>query len=242
MNYMTNSLRLHFPDHDLRIYSVFRPVGFLFLALMLHGRLTANEVGPNEKSKPDERRINKEIIEPNIDGNKLARLFEKFTGQKVSVTPEAAATRFSFVQAASDENPISFREAGKMVRKSAIIENFVFSSDEKDPETLILKPVSNGTHGCKLRMEIYNSSTPLPNNDSVITYVMELKHIASKEALAFLESKRDKSEEYYSIAAVPRASAIVITEKVSNVRKYIAAQTEFDRAGPLPKQEPEKRN
>jgi len=75
---------------------------------------------------------------------------------------------------------------------------------------------------------IYNSSTPLPGDNKVISYVMELKNIDPKEALLRLQKARGKGRDYASLACVPSSNAIVITDTVSNVKRWIEMQKAFD--------------
>ncbi len=182
--------------------------------------------------------ITEDINLPNIDGNQLAELFKKFSGKKVIVSEKAAATRFTFIQEASSERPLSYRKAADLVLMSALVENFEFITDPKNPNSNTLRPLLSMGPGCVGEVKIYNKKTPLPKDDSVIHYVMELQHVGTKEALELLESKRDKSKEYAAIVAIPNSAAILIVDRVSVVKQLIDLHSKFDQLASNTKSEP----
>lgn len=191
-----------------------------------------------EESKHEERLITEDVILRNIDGNQLAGLFEKFSGKKVTVSEEAAAAQFTFVQKACKEKSMTFQEAERLVRISAILENFAFTADSDHPQLELLCALQPKRSGCIEEIKVYDKKTPLPNDNSVINYVMELRHVETKKALELLESKRDKSKTYAAIVAVPNSTAILIVDRVSIVRQLIEMQSEFDQPSSNPKTGP----
>lgn len=193
---------------------------------------------PTNESEPEDRLITEDINLPNIDGNQLARLFEKFTGKKVMVSGEAVATRFTLIQKASSGSPLSYQKAANLVLMSALVENFEFITDPKNPNSRSLRALQSKGPGCVEKIEVYNRTTSLPTDDSVIHYVMELRHADTKEALEILESKRDKSKEYAAIVAIPNSAAILIVDRVSVVRQLIDLHSEFDQLGSNTKSKP----
>ena len=62
---------------------------------------------------------------------------------------------------------------------------------------------------------------PLPNGDAVITYVMKLDHIKPDEAVRTFTQIVGQLGAFGSIAAVPNAASVIITENTSLIRKLI---------------------
>jgi type II secretory pathway component GspD/PulD (secretin) len=214
-------------DHSSRVFMRFPLQARIVLSTLLVSISWVHaETHPSKDSR--EAAITEDIVEVNIDGNKLAKLFERFSGHKVVVTPEAASATFHFVQAASKCDPIKYSEAQELVRTSAIIENFRFVQEPTDSKTFILQPAKPPYPLGNAPIVIYNSSTPLPGDDKVISYVMELKNIASEDALHRLKSATEKGRDYGALACFPRSNAIVITDTVSNVKRLIEMQKVFD--------------
>jgi len=71
------------------------PTRIVLPAFLISASSAHAETHPSEN--PKEAAITEDITEVNIDGNKLAKLFERFSGHKVVVTPEAASATFHFV-------------------------------------------------------------------------------------------------------------------------------------------------
>jgi hypothetical protein len=193
------------------------PTRIVLSTLLISASSVHAETHPS--ANPKESALTEDIAEVNIDGNELTKLFERFSGHKVVVTPEVASATFYFVQAASKCDPIKYSEAQEVVRKSAIIEKFSFVQEPTGLEAFILQPAKPPLLRGNAPSVIYNSSTPLPGDDKVISYVMELKNIASEVALHHLKNATDKWRDYASLACVPNSNAIVITDTVSNVKR-----------------------
>lgn len=189
------------------------------------GRLNApgNDLG---KTK-----IVEDIIEPKLSGNALAGLYRKYTGRRVIVSSAAAQAEFSFVQEASPEDPLTYAQAAELLKKAATIENFVFVPDEQDPNLDILTLATGGIRPTGRGVDVYNESDELPEGDAVISYVMTLDYIKPAEAVNTFTQIIGQFGAYGSIAAVPNAAAVVITENTSLIRKLIDLKAEIDKPG-----------
>jgi len=175
--------------------------------------------------------INEDIIEPKLSGNALAGLYRKYTGRRVIVSTAAAGAEFSFVQDASPEDSLTYAEAAELLRKAAVLENFVFVEHPQDPNLDILTIATGGPRPTNVDISVFNENTPLPETDLVITYVMTLNHIKPDQALSIFTQVIGQFGAYGSIAAVPNASAIVITEKASLIKSLIDLQKTIDVPG-----------
>jgi general secretion pathway protein D len=190
-------------------------------------------VAPAAAAKPDaplgETRIVEDIIAPKLHGKDLAALYRKFTGRRVIVAVAAATAEFSFVQEASPDKPLTYAQAAERLKKSATIENFVFTPDNEDPNLDILTlATSKLRHGPCGSVSVYTESEPLPAGDPVISYVMMLKYLKPANAVTVFTRSTGPGGPYDSIAVVPNASAIVITGKTSRVRALIDLKREID--------------
>ncbi|MCX6845389.1 MAG: hypothetical protein NTU84_02285, partial [Verrucomicrobia bacterium] len=194
---------------------------------------------PKPASAPDpqpgiplgENTINEDIVEPKLSGNALAGLYRKYTGRRVIVAKAAADAEFSFVQEASPQDPLSFAKAAELLRKAATIENFVFVPDAQDPNLDVLTLATGGLRPTGRGVDVYNENDPLPDGDAVISYVMTLNYIKPAEAVNTFTAIIGQFGAFGSIAAVPNASAVVITENTSLIRKLIDLKKEIDKPG-----------
>lgn len=178
-----------------------------------------------------ENTITEDIVEPKLSGNALAGLYRKYTGRRVIVSAAAAEAEFSFVQEASPQDPLTFNKAAELLRKAATIENFVFVPDEQDPKLDILTLATGGIRPTGRGVDVYNENDPLPEGDAVISYVMTLNYIKPAEAVNTFTQIIGQFGAFGSIAAVPNASAVVITENTSLIRKLIDLKKEIDKPG-----------
>ncbi|MGA0853755.1 MAG: secretin N-terminal domain-containing protein [Luteolibacter sp.] len=178
-----------------------------------------------------ENTITEDIIEPKLSGNALAGLYRKYTGRRVIVAKAAADAEFSFIQEASPEDPLTFDKAAELLRKAATIENFVFVPDAQDPNLDVLTLATGGLRPTGRGVDVYNENDPLPDGDAVISYVMTLSYIKPAEAVNTFTAIIGQFGAFGSIAAVPNASAVVITENTSLIRKLIDLKKEIDKPG-----------
>lgn len=178
-----------------------------------------------------ENTIIEDIVEPKLSGNALAGLYRKYTGRRVIVAKAAADAEFSFVQEASPQDPLTFDKAAELLRKAATIENFVFVPDAQDPNLDVLTLATGGLRPTGRGVDVYNENDPLPDGDAVISYVMTLNYIKPAEAVNTFTAIIGQFGAFGSIAAVPNASAVVITENTSLIRKLIDLKKEIDKPG-----------
>ena len=187
------------------------------------------EAVPGAAKKPlGENVIVEDIIEPKLSGTALAGLYRKYTGRRVIVSSAAQAAEFAFVQEASPQDPLTFAEAAELLKIAATIENFVFVPDEQNPNLDILTLSTGGIRPTGRGVDVYNENDELPQGDAVISYVMNLNYIKPAEAVNTFTQIIGQFGAYGSIAAVPNAAAVVITENTSLIRKLIDLKKEID--------------
>jgi general secretion pathway protein D len=175
-------------------------------------------------------KITSDINEQKLSGNALAGLYRKYTGRRVIVSSAAAVAEFTFVQEATPQDPLTFASAAELLKKAATIEGFVFVPDEQDPNLDVLTAAA-GIKPTQRGVAVYNENSVLPEGDAVISYVMTLSYIKPVEAVNTFNQIVGAFGTYGSIAAVPNASAVVITENTSLIRKLIDLKKEIDKPG-----------
>lgn len=176
-----------------------------------------------------ENMITEDIIEPKLSGNALAGLYRKYTGRRVIVSAAASTAEFSFVQEATPQDPLTFAQAAELLKVAATIENFVFVPDEQNPNLDILTLSTGGIRPTGRGVDVYNENDQIPEGDAVISYVMTLSYIKPAEAVNTFTQIIGQFGAYGSIAPVPNASAVVITENTSLIRKLIDLKKEIDK-------------
>ena len=175
-----------------------------------------------------ERKIVEDITLPKLSGIELAGYFRQYTGKRVIVASAASAAEFAFVQEASAEDPLTYAQAAELLKKAATIENFIFVQDAEDPNLVFLTLATGGTKPNNIRLDVYDETTPLPEGDAVISYVMKLDYIKPDEAVRTFTTIVGQFGAFGSITAVPNAASIVITENTSLVRSLIRMKEEID--------------
>jgi type II secretion system protein D len=183
-------------------------------------------------------KITEPIEELKLSGDALAGLYRKYTGRRVIVSSAASTAEFRFVQDASPNDPLTYAQAAELLKKAATIENFVFVPDEQDKNLDILtlstggiRPTGRGVEVYNENGAVFNENDKLPEGDAVITYVMTLNYIKPAEAVSTFTQIIGQLGAFGSIAPVPNASAVVITENTSLIRKLIDLKSEIDKPG-----------
>ncbi len=173
-----------------------------------------------------EAMLEEDFLYPKLNGDDLAELYRKFTGRRVTVSPEASQAEFRFVQ----RGPLSNREATLLLKKAALLSGFVFVPDPnpglENHDILVLgsgqeKPGGQGT-------EVILDPADLPDDDRVVSYVMNLKVIKPDEVARVFTTIVGQLGPYGSITPIPNAGSVVITEKTSLIRRLIEIQQEID--------------
>ncbi len=180
-----------------------------------------------------ERKIVEAIAEPKLSGHDLAGLYRQYTGRRVIVSSAAAAAEFAFVQDASAEDPLTFAEAAELLRKAATIENFIFVPSGDDPNLDFLTLGTGGVRPTGIGVPVFSDTDVLPDGDAVISYVMKLDYIKPDEAVRTFTQIIGQFGAFGSIAAVPNAAAVVITENTSLIRKLLDLKEEIDKPSGL---------
>ncbi len=185
----------------------------------------------NAKQAPADNNalITEKIEYTDYNGNDLAGLYTKYTGRRVIVSSAAQKASFAFSVDASLKNPLTYAQAAEILKKTATIENFIFVPDATDPNLDFLTLASGGIRPTNIGVAVFTENDPLPAGDAVISYVMKLSYIKPDEAVRTFTQIIGQFGAYGSIAAVPNAAAVVITENTSLIRKLIDIKAQIDK-------------
>ena len=210
------------------------PPGVPVPGIVPPGAAGAPAVNPAIQQRPGaslgETKITEPIEEPKLSGDALAGLYRKYTGRRVIVQSVAATAEFRFVQDASPKDPLTYATAAELLKIAATLEGFVFVPHGQDPNLDILT-ASGGKRPTEVGVKVYNENDEMPEGDAVISYVMTLNFIKPSEAVNVFTQIIGQFGAYGSIAPVPNASAVVITENTSLIRKLIDLKKEIDKPG-----------
>lgn len=172
-----------------------------------------------EQPNPD-LPVQEPMIYPELDGDTLARLYRQFTGRRVTVSKAAAEATFRFVQ----DPPLTYGEAAQLIKKAALLEGFVFVPDANMAGHDVLVVNEAKPQG----VEVIIDPADLPQDDRVVSYVMNLKFIKPEEIVRTFTTIVGQFGAYGSITPIPNAGAVVITEKTSLIRRLIELAEEID--------------
>lgn len=161
-------------------------------------------------------------LEPKINGERLAELYTEFTGRRVTVSNAAITAEFRFVQS----GPITYGEAAELLKIAAVMEGFVFiPSGENHDKLVYSQSVAAPTDE---DLPVITDPADLPQGEQVVTYVMTLKYIKPDELVRAFTSIVKQFGNFGSIAAVPNASSVIITENTSLIRRLIELKETID--------------
>ena len=186
------------------------------------------ELAPLPKQDLGSTLITEPIEELKFSGDALAGLYRKYTGRRVIPTGAAALQEFRFVQDASPADPLTYAQAAELLKIAATLEGFVFVPHPQNSNLDILT-ASAGDRPTKVGVAVYNENSTLPEGDAVISYVMSLDYIKPAEAVNTFTAIIGTFGTYGSIAAVPNAAAVVITENTSLIRRLVELKKEIDK-------------
>lgn len=145
--------------------------------------------------------------------------YKGITGKRVVLDTNIADNNVQMVF----EGPISKPDLGDFITRTLLLNGYVFlETDRADTLKLVMAD--------KMRSEpdrYFREGDVLPDNEEVITYVMNLKCIKPEEALRVIPQVV-QLHPYGALAAVPNASAVIITENAALIRKIIDLKGSFD--------------
>jgi len=187
----------------------------------------AADAVPAPAADPGGTLINESIEELKLSGQALADLYRLYTGRRVIVSSAASQAEFQFIQHASPQDPLTYREAAELLRKAATIENFIFVPAADLPGVDYLTLATAGVKPAGIGIGVFTENDPLPEGDAVISYIMTLDFLKPDEAMRVFQQVVGQFGAFGSITT--SGSSVVITENTSLIRKLIDLKTEIDK-------------
>lgn len=121
--------------------------------------------------------------------------------------------------------PVEKEEAVEFIEATLLLNGYVFVPTHRE-DTVKLLNAGSGTSKSEPD-PVFLEGDELPVEEQVITYVMNLNYVKPEEAIRIFP-QIVQLHSYGSLAAVPNASAIIITENVALIRKLIALKEAVD--------------
>lgn len=174
------------------------------------------------------KKIISDIYLPKLSGSSLVSLYRKYTGRRVIASAVAVKAEFSLVYKASPQDPITYAQAAEFIKSSAIIKGFTFILHPGEPNLDIFTPIG-GIRPIRCGSTVLDENTSLPEGDEFISYVMTLKHLEPKKAVAIFARTVGDSDHPGTISEVPNTSKIIVTQRISIIRKLVTLKNEIDR-------------
>jgi general secretion pathway protein D len=166
-----------------------------------------------------------EIIDgSNWDDQDVADEYSKYTGPRVLLSSATQDLEIRFFQ----RGPLTNEQAANLLVKVLGMEGYAFVPSGANEVKLLPKAQGNGANGPAELEDIIDDAADIPAGDDYISYFMKLDFIKPEEAVRTFTQSIHGLGPGAKIAAVPNASAILITGKSTFVRKLINQQRYID--------------
>ena len=167
---------------------------------------------------------NDTINEANILALKAAQLYEDFSGKRVIMTNNVAQSEVSFTM----RGPLTNKEAARFLQLTLLAEGLAMIPIPEEPDIVRLVPSGPITSPNQVPKDFYDDEFKLPVDDQLVMFQMVFKYLKPEEAVKVLQSSLGQLSASGTIAAVPNASSLIITENASLIRQMIKIQKAID--------------
>jgi general secretion pathway protein D len=148
--------------------------------------------------------------------------YERLTGKRV-IRDTSIQDKNLIIQTSGK---MTYLEAAEFIEKSFLLNGYAILPTEQPDQLKIIaynsdkKPSSEG-------LPVYTSPFQLPESDQIVTYIMPLSYLSS-EAAAEMFTNIVQVHPYGKITPLQNASAVVITENASVIRRLIELRDHLD--------------
>lgn len=190
------------------------------------GTVTATDPIQGRKVDPNKVIVtaNDSINEANILALKAAQLYEDFSGKRVIMTNDVAQSEVSFTM----RGPLTNKEAARFLQLTLLAEGLAMIPIPEEPDIVRLVPSGPITSPNQVPKDFYDDEFKLPAEDQLVMYQMVFKYLKPEEALKVLQAALGQLSASGTVAAVPNASSLIITENASLIRQMIKIQKAID--------------
>ena len=146
---------------------------------------------------------------PNSDVQDVLRFYESLTGKKLIMDNFVSGKVNIFLS-----KDVPRDEAIKIIEMSLLLNGFSLVPAEGD----IVKVIGTGKNPRTTGVPIISDESEIPDGDHVISYLFKLRYADPQELLQALGQYLSPPQPYTSFLALPKASAILVTENSSVIR------------------------
>ena len=164
------------------------------------------------------------IQQANITALKAAQLFEDYSGNRVIMTNAVAQSEVSFTM----RGPLTNAEAAEFLQLTLLAEGLALMPIPEHPNIYRLIPSGAVGGPNQVAKPFIVDEYDLPSEDQLVMYQMVFKYLKPEEAVKVLQSAVGQLSASGTIAAVPNASSLIITESSSLIRQMINIQKAID--------------
>lgn len=169
------------------------------------------------------------IQKANYTALEAAQDYETYSGKRVIMTNAVALSEVAFTM----RGPLTNAEAARFLQLTLLAEGLAMMPIPEEPDIVRLVPSGQITAPGQVPKEFYDDEYALPSEDQLVMYQMVFKYLKPEEALKVLQSAMGQLSPSGTIAAVPNASSLIITENASLIRQMIKIQKAIDVAAPV---------
>lgn len=148
--------------------------------------------------------------------------YERFTGKRVIRDASIQDKTLSVLTSGK----LTYEEAAEFIEKSLLLNGYAIVPTE-DPTQVKIIAYNTDKKVSSEGIPVYTSPFQLPEGEEVVTYIMPLSYLTPDEAAEIFSNVKDLHS-YGKITPLQNASAVVITESSSNVRKFIELRDHLD--------------
>ena len=161
------------------------------------------------------------LQQPVMSGEDISIMYFQLTGKRVLVSNAFRGIEISIIQ----PGPLTNLEVAELIETQLILEGFTLTQTPGKPDQLRLLPVTNAKQN---GLRIITKESDLPYNDEIVSYQMRLNYIKPEEAVTILQSVIGQFGAAGSIAIVPNASSLIITDNTLLIRTAIDIKNQID--------------
>lgn len=169
------------------------------------------------------------ITEANITVLEAAKIYEKASGRRAILTNDMAQAEVSFTLG----GPLTNAELAKFLQLTLLQEGVAIIPVPGEPGIVRFVPSGPINSVQPTPKDVYFDEYNLPAKDEVVMFVMEFKYLKPEEALKILQAAMGQLTAAGTIAAVPNASALIITENASLIRQMLKIRKAIDVPTPV---------
>ena len=140
------------------------------------------------------------------------------------MTNNVAQSEVSFTM----RGPLTNKEAARFLQLTLLAEGLAMIPIPGEPDIVRLVPSGPITSPNQVPKDFFDDEFKLPVDDQLVMFQMVFKYLKPDEALKVLQSSLGQLSASGTIAAVPNASSLIITENASLIRQMIKIQKAID--------------